>query len=56
MQRPRESYVKPAVIELDYRVDLTVRLSNCKTNDGFNAGSGLCGSQVTPIPCSSIGS
>jgi hypothetical protein len=55
MQRPRESYVKPAVIELEYRVDLTVRLNNCKTNDGSNSGAGLCGSLVAD-PCSSIGS
>lgn len=56
MQRPRETYIKPAVIELEYRVDLTVRLNNCKTNDGSNSGSNLCGSLVSPEPCSSVGS
>lgn len=55
MPAEKDPYVKPAVIQLEYRVDMTVRLSNCKTNQGTNSGSNLCGSALAD-PCSSIGS
>ena len=57
MKKPREEYIKPSVIELEYEVDMTVRMGNCKTTTAQNSGEGQCGSQrQVDGPCSTIGS
>lgn len=56
MKKSKEQYVRPSVIELEYQVDMTVRLSNCKTTTGTNSGQAQCGANLVPVPCSSIGS
>lgn len=57
MKKSREHYIKPTVIELEYEVDMTVRMGNCKTTTAQNSGEGQCGSQrILGGPCSTIGS
>ena len=58
MKKTRASYVRPSVVELEYEIDMTVRMGNCKTTTAQNSGEGQCGSQkITGNgPCSTIGS
>lgn len=50
-----QQYVKPAVLRLDFAMDLPVSMSqNCKTSQATNVGSTPC--QGGGNPCQTLGS
>lgn len=52
-----ETYVKPAVLQLDFAVDLPVSMAqNCKTAQSTNVGSTPCRTQGGGRGCQTIGS
>lgn len=52
-----EEYVKPAVLHLDFAIDLPVSMAqNCKTAQSTNVGSTPCRTQGSGRGCQTIGS
>ena len=50
-----EQYVKPAVLRLEYSMDVSVSMaSNCKTSASTSSGSSPCTGGA--IPCQTVGS
>ena len=57
MPPPDPDYVKPAVIALDFAMDVTVSLANnCKTTSSPNVGTTPCRTNGGGRPCTSVGS
>ena len=57
MRRPDPDYVKPAVLALDFAMDVTVSLANnCKTTSSPNVGSAPCKTTSSAGNCTTIGS
>ena len=57
MSRPDPDYVKPAVLALDFAMDVTVSLANnCKTTSSPNVGSAPCKANGPGGNCTTIGS
>jgi hypothetical protein len=53
-----ETYVKPAVLRLEFAMDVGVSLTqNCKTTNSPNVGTSPCTSTTSETgPCTTVGS